>query len=79
MFKNGWKSTKYVFLLENQCWKFASAVGKPWGFYQGISTFYSICLSNKNAEVVNFLEIKKRIVFLELENKFFVKEKKISS
>ena len=58
--------------------KFASAVGKCRGFRRGISPFYSICLSNENAEAVKFLEIKKKIVFLELKKKFFVKEKKIS-
>ena len=52
--------------------KFVSAVGKC----RGISPFYSICLGNKNAEAVKFLEIKKK-VFLELKNKFLVKEKKI--
>ena len=60
-----------------QCSKFASTVGKCQDFYWGISPFYSICLSNKNAKAVKFLEIWK-IVFLELKNKFFVKEKKIS-
>ena len=39
--------------------KFASAVGKCRGFCRGISPFYSICLGNKNAEAVKFLEIKK--------------------
>ena len=59
--------------------KFASAVGKCAGFCRGISPFYSICHSNKNAEAVKFLEIFfEKIVFLELKKKFFVKEKKIS-
>ena len=40
--------------------KSASAVGKRRGFCQGISLFYSICLTNKNAEAVKFLEIKKK-------------------
>ena len=40
--------------------KFASAVGKCRGFCRGISPFYSICLGNKNAEAVKFLEIKKK-------------------
>ena len=39
--------------------KFASAVGKCRGFCRGISPFYSMCLGNKNAEAVKFLEIKK--------------------
>ena len=58
-----------------QCSKFASAVGKC----QGISPFYSICLGNKNAEAVKFLEIKKKKnSFPRTKKKFFVKEKKIS-
>ena len=57
--------------------KFTSTVSKCWSFCWDISPFYSICLSNKNAKAVKFLEIWK-IVFLELKNKFFVKEKKIS-
>ena len=57
--------------------KFASAVGKCRGFCRVTSPFHSICLGNKNAEAVKFLEIKKK-VFLELKKKFFVKEKKIS-
>ena len=57
--------------------KFASAVGKCRGFCRGISPFYSICLGNKNAEAVKFLEIKKK-VFLELKKKCFLKEKRIS-
>ena len=43
-----------------QCSKFALAVIKCRGFCRGISPFYSICLSNKNAEAVKFLEIKKK-------------------
>ena len=34
--------------------KFASAVGKCWGFCQGISTFFSVCLSKKNAEAIEW-------------------------
>ena len=43
-----------------QCSKFALAVGKCQGFCRGISPFYSICLGNKNAKAVKFLEIKKK-------------------
>ena len=57
--------------------KFTSAVGKCRGFCRGILPFYSICLGNKNAKAVKFLEIKKK-VFLELKKKFLVKEKNIS-
>ena len=32
--------------------KFASAVSKCQGFCQGISMFFSICLSRKNAEAI---------------------------
>ena len=56
--------------------RLASTVSKCQGFCQGISPFYSICLSDKIAEAVKFLEIKK--VFLELKKTFFAKEKKIS-
>ena len=60
--------------LLSQHSKFASAVSKCWGFCLGISPFYRICLGNKNAEAVKYLEIKKD--FLELKKKFLVKEKK---
>ena len=60
------------------CSKFALVVGKCWGFCWGISPFYSICLCNKNVKAIKFLESKKKKVFLELKNKYFVKENKIS-
>ena len=53
--------------------KFTSAVSKC----QGISSLYSICLSNKEAEAVKFLEIKKNS-FLKTRKEFFCKRKKIS-
>ena len=56
-------------MIVNQRSKFASAVSKCRGFCQGISPFYSICLSSINAEAVKFLEIFKKIVFLELKKK----------
>ena len=71
-------SNIFVITLKDQPSKFALAVSKYWGFCQGISPFYSICLSNRNAKAVKFLVIKKYIVFLELKKNFFVKEKKIS-
>ena len=40
--------------------KFALAVGKCRGFCRGISMFFSICLSKKNAEAIEFLEILKK-------------------
>ena len=55
--------------------KFASAVRKC----RGISPFYSICLANKNAKAVKFLQIFKKIVFLELKNQIFVKKKRFLS
>ena len=56
--------------------KFASAVGNCRGFCRGISPFYSICLGNKNAEAVKFLEIKKKKKsFLRTKKKFFCKRK----
>ena len=42
--------------------KFASAVSKCWGFCWGISKFYSICLSKKNAKAIKCLEILKKYV-----------------
>ena len=65
-------------LIKYQRSKFASAVDICRVFCRGISPFYSICLGNKNAEAVKFLEIKKKKVLLELKKKFLVKEKKIS-
>ena len=64
---------KATWLLRKQHSKFASVVG----FCRSITPLYSICLSNKNAEAVKFLEILKKLVFLQLQNNFFVKEKKI--
>ena len=37
--------------------KFVAAASKCQGFCRGISPFYSICLGNKNAKAVKFLEI----------------------
>ena len=56
--------------------KFASAVGKCRGFCRGISPFYSICLGNKNAEAVKFLEIKKKKSFPRTKKEIFCKRKK---
>ena len=47
-------------LIKYQRSKFASAVDICRVFCRGISPFYSICLGNKNAEAVKFLEIKKK-------------------
>ena len=55
--------------------KFASAVGKCRGFCRGISPFRSICLGNKNAEVVKFFEIKKNS-FPRTKKESFLKKKK---
>ena len=46
--------------LEIKRSKLATAVSKCRGFCRGISPFYSICLGNKNAEAVKFLEIVKK-------------------
>ena len=64
-----------LFILQRS--KFASAVSKCEGFCPGISPFYSICLGNKMPRQLNSSNLKKN-VFLELKNKFFVKEKKTS-
>ena len=55
--------------------RFASTVSKCQGFCQGISPFYSICLSDKIAEAVKFLEIKKKS-FPRTKKEFFCKRKK---
>ena len=64
------------FVNHIQCSKFASAVGKCRGFCQGTSPFYSVCLCNKNAEAVKFLEIKKKISFPRTIKEIFCKRKK---
>ena len=55
--------------------RFASTVSKCQGFCQGISPFYSICLGDKIAEAVKFLEIKKKS-FPRTKKEFFCKRKK---
>ena len=55
--------------------KFASAVGKCRGFCRVTSPFHSICLGNKNAEAVKFLEIKKKS-FPRTKKEVFCKRKK---
>ena len=57
--------------------KFTSAVGKCRGFCQGISPFYSICLSNKNAEAVKLLEIFLKNSFPRTKKEIFCKRKKV--
>ena len=55
--------------------RLASTVSKCQGFCQGISPFYSICLSDKIAEAVKFLEIKKKS-FPRTKKDIFCKRKK---
>ena len=55
---------------------FVISVGKCWGFCQGISPFYSICLDNKNAKAVKFLEIFKKNSFPRTKKEIFCKRKK---
>ena len=66
----------YIMTIGFQRSKFASAVGKYWGFCQGISPFCSICLGNKNAEAVKFLEILKQNIFPRSKKEIFCKRKK---
>ena len=66
------KVCKQSFTLQRS--KFASAVGKFRGFCRGVSPFYSICLGNKNAEAVKFLEIKKNS-FPNKKNLFYTRHK----
>ena len=55
--------------------RLASTVSKCQGFCQGISPFYSICLGDKIAEAVKFLEIKKKS-FPRTKKDIFCKRKK---
>ena len=47
-----------------------------WGFWRGISLFFSICLGKKNAEVIKFLGILKKYVS---ENKIYFCSRKKSN
>ena len=54
-----------------------------WGFWRGISMFFSICLGKKNAEVIKFLGILKKYVsdnkiyFCPIKKSIFLLNKKI--
>ena len=67
--------------LVYQHMKFAMAVSKCWGFYWGISEFFSICLVKKNAKATEFLEIVRnkkirKYIFLFLKKRNVLLNKK---
>ena len=61
----------FIHILTLQRLEFASAVGKYQGFSRGISMFFSICLSKKNADAIEFLGLIKKTLFQELKKMVF--------